>query len=68
MAVDPVTHAVYVTNNGDKTLSVIDGSRHNVRTTLDVGTHPSGVAVDPVTHTVYIANRDDDSVTVLKPR
>jgi YVTN family beta-propeller protein len=49
--VDPVTHAVYVTDNGGKSVSVIDGSTHKVTDTIAVGNNPDGVAVDPDTHT-----------------
>jgi serine/threonine-protein kinase len=59
VAVDPGTHAVYVTNavaNG--TVSVIDPAVHTVTATIPVGKFPLSVAVDPATHTIYVANAD----------
>jgi serine/threonine protein kinase, bacterial len=59
VAVDPGTHAVYVTNavaNG--TMSVIDPATHTVTATIPVGKFPLSVVVNPATHTVYVANAD----------
>ena len=56
VAVDPGTHAVYVANAFDNTVSVIDASTRTVTATVPVGYDPVGVAVDPGTHTVYVTN------------
>ncbi len=62
MAVDPVTHTAYVTNERvDNTVSVIDEATNTVTATIAVGSDPYGVAVDPTTHTVYTANYNDDT-------
>jgi len=56
VAVDPGTHAVYVANAFDNTVSVIDASTRTVTATVPAGKYPQGVAVDPGTHTVYVTN------------
>jgi len=66
VAVDPGTHTVYVTNNNDDTVSVIDASTRTVTATVPVGKKPGGVAVDPGTHTVYVTNFDDNTVSVIE--
>ncbi len=53
---DPATHTVYVTNNLDGTVSVIDGSTRTVTATVPVGKNPEAAAVDPGTHTVYVTS------------
>ena len=56
VVVNPVTNRVYVTNNGDTTVSVIDGSTNTVVATVTVGVSPNGIDVDLETNTVYVAN------------
>jgi YVTN family beta-propeller protein len=69
VAVDPGTHNVYVANNADNTVSVIDetgdGSTGTVTATIGVGVAPSGVAVDPSTQKVFVANSVDNTVSVI---
>ena len=61
VAVDPVTHAVYVTHKGpdgnDGRVSMIDGSTRTITATVGVGDNPRAVAVDSGTHTVYTITR-----------
>jgi YVTN family beta-propeller protein len=56
VAVDPTTHTVYATNLDDGTVSVIDGSTHDVVTNVEVGEFPADVAVNPGRATVYVAH------------
>jgi YVTN family beta-propeller protein len=63
VAVDAVTHRVYVANYADDTLSVIDGGR--VLATVKVGRGPQNIAVDAKRKRVYVANFHGDSVTVI---
>ena len=65
VAVNPVTNTVYVTNEGDGTVSVISGSTGTVTGTIPVGTGPRGVAVNTVTNTAYVANFFDNTVSVI---
>ena len=65
VAVDNATHTVYVANNADNTVSVINAATCNARDTADCGQHPAtvkvgaapiGDAVDQRTDTVYVVN------------
>jgi DNA-binding beta-propeller fold protein YncE len=72
--VDTATDTVYVANQDDNTVSVLDGAacspdhiggcRKSSPTTL-TGDGPVGVAVDQPTHTVYETNREAHSVSVI---
>ena len=69
IAVNTVTHLIYVTNYLSNNLSVIDGS--NIAglalapTTLMAGTNPYAVAVNSVTNFVYVGNKGSNTVTVI---
>jgi YVTN family beta-propeller protein len=65
IAVDPVTHTIYVTNQSGNSVSVINGGTDAVTATVGVGSSPAGIAVDPATNTVYVANEGSDSVSVI---
>jgi YVTN family beta-propeller protein len=62
---------VYVTNGGERTVSVIrtsssiDAPYGEVVATVPVGMKPSGVAVSPNGDYVYVTNRLDDTVSVI---
>jgi YVTN family beta-propeller protein len=73
LAVDQGLHTLYVANNLDETLSVIntdtcDATTHSgcsVRApTMSVGGGPQAVVVDPSTNTVYTANLNDNNVSI----
>jgi YVTN family beta-propeller protein len=68
VAVDPGTHTVYVTNQGDNTVSVIDPSTRTVTATMPTGMAPQNVAVDPGAHTVYVPDNGDNTVSVIESR
>jgi YVTN family beta-propeller protein len=77
LVVDPVTQSVFVVNQLDSTVSVIDGARCNALDTAQCGQRPPDVAagffsgyldVDIVSDTVYVANYGEgagDTVSVL---
>jgi YVTN family beta-propeller protein len=69
MAASPDGNRVYVTNQGDGTLSVIDTNPTSVTynkviSTVKVGTSPSAVAVGPDGR-VYVANTGSGTVSVI---
>jgi DNA-binding beta-propeller fold protein YncE len=68
IAVDQHTHTLYVANQADNTLSVIDASRCNAAVTTgcfhrppatDLAA-PAGIAADAAVHTVYVASGTHD--------
>jgi YVTN family beta-propeller protein len=65
VAVNPATNRIYVTNNADDTVSVIDGTTNTVIATVDVGDYPDGIAVNPTTNRIYVANAGDNTVSVI---
>jgi YVTN family beta-propeller protein len=77
IAVNELTHTVYVANTAAGTVSVIDGSACNatVRSgcgrraaVTAVGISPRRVAVDAVTNTVYVTNAGSNTVTMIDGR
>src|SRR5579859_7748274 len=64
VAVNPVTNKIYALNNGDNTVSVIDGATNNTAKP-GAGTNPVAVAADFVTNKIYVANQGSNDVTVI---
>jgi DNA-binding beta-propeller fold protein YncE len=73
-ASNPRTHTVYVVNDGDDTVSVLDSASCNARDqagcpsvapTFVSGEFPGLVLPDPATGTVYVANIIGNTVSVL---
>ena len=68
VAVDQVDDTVYVTDEGDGTVSLINGRTDTVSSTLIVGGRPFGVAVDDTGTSqglVYVTTLDDNAVSVI---
>lgn len=73
-AFDRATDTVYVANQGDNTVSVVDARHCNsldtsgcaqTPATAPTGAGPFAIAIDDATHTVYVANQDDGTVSVI---
>jgi YVTN family beta-propeller protein len=73
-ALDSATDTLYVANDGDNTVSVVDTATCNAiftfgcgRTppTVAVGNAPDGLAVDQQTDTVYVSNYNDNTVSII---
>jgi YVTN family beta-propeller protein len=72
--IDAATDTVYVANQNENTVSVLDGAactltqqsgcRHPAPTTT-AGTGPQGIAVNQLTDTVYVGNQNDNDLTVI---
>jgi len=65
VAVNPATNIIYVVNQDDNTVAVIDGSTNEVTATITVGSYPVAVAANPATNRIYVANYGDDTVTLI---
>jgi YVTN family beta-propeller protein len=71
--IDPVLNRLYVTNNGDNTVSVFDATNVNLTAspamptlaTVTVGTGPIGVTALADGTKFYVANAGSDNVTVV---
>ena len=63
MAVDRVHNKVYVSNESDHNVMVIDGVTNSVVKTIEVGLFPRGVAVNEAMNKVYVANQSSNTVS-----
>ncbi|MGC9398439.1 MAG: YncE family protein [Anaerolineae bacterium] len=63
VAADPASGYVYVVNQQDETVSVLQDTE--VITTVTVGASPAALDVNPQTGYVYVVNSGSDSVTVI---
>jgi YVTN family beta-propeller protein len=64
--VSPDCAYVYVANNDDNTVSVIQTSRNKVIATRNVGMWPEGLTTSPTGEYVYVVNTGDDSLSVIQ--
>ena len=55
IAVNPSTNRIYVANQFDGTVAVIDGSKNVVTNTIPLGLALAGAAVNPKTNQVYVS-------------
>ena len=74
ITVNPSTDTVYVANNDDNTVSVIDGATCNathmggcgqIPQTVAVGNGPYSIAVDQRTDTVYVGNLTGSTLSLI---
>ena len=74
VAIDPTTNQVYVTNQEDTSVSMIDGAACNSQHTsgcsrtppkIAVGDYPGSIAVDPNAGTAYVSTPEGVSVIPL---
>jgi YVTN family beta-propeller protein len=64
VVVNPVTNQIYVANQGDGTVTAINGGTDQT-TVVTVGKDPVAAAVDPVTNKIYVANSESNTVTMI---
>ena len=64
VAVNPTTSRIYVANNGNSTVSVIDGATNTVMATV-AGVPSPSVAVNPATNRIYVINLLGPNVQVI---
>jgi YVTN family beta-propeller protein len=74
IAVDEAANTIYVVNQDDATVSVINGVHCNgvdtsgcnqTWSTIAVGNSPQALAFNPNNHTLYVANTNDDTVSII---
>src|SRR5438876_1209485 len=74
IAVDEITNTIYVVNQDDNTMSVIDGTHCNgadtsgcnqAWPTAPVGDSPQALTFSPNNSTIYVTNTNDDTVSVI---
>ncbi|MEA9986634.1 putative Ig domain-containing protein [Subtercola sp. RTI3] len=66
IAVDSVERKVFVTNDGDGTVTVLNADTGAViGSPITVGTHPERIAVDSVRHRAYVTNSSSQTVRVI---
>jgi len=56
---------IYVVNNSDNTVSVINPVSKNLIATIDVGSSPTGISYNPADKKAYVVNRGDNTVSVI---
>jgi YVTN family beta-propeller protein len=65
LAVDPVTHRVYITSRDNDRLLMLDGFTYRVLGQAAVGDSPWGVAVDSTSKRVYVADFASGDLRIL---
>ena len=65
VAVNSSTNRIYVVNNSDNTVSVIEGTTNAVVSTITVGSYPYGVGVNSTTNRIYVTNTQSNTVSVI---
>jgi DNA-binding beta-propeller fold protein YncE len=77
VTVDQANDTVYVANNNDGTVSVVNGARCNARIasgcdstspTVTTGANPQFVAYDASSRTVFVVNQGDNTLSAINTR
>ncbi|MFA9560390.1 S-layer homology domain-containing protein [Evansella sp. AB-rgal1] len=67
-AINPNGTQVFVTNRGDRSVSVINPTNDTVIETISVGTSPHGVVFNSDGSKAYVANQGSSSLSVINTR
>jgi len=65
LVVNTTAHLIYVVNQGDNTVSIIDSQQLKVKAVVKVGTAPGAIAADPPANLVYVANAGSGTVSKI---
>ena len=65
IAINNNTNTLYVLNQNDNNITVLDGFTYSKITTIPVGTNPSGITFNKLTNKIYVANTGNNSVSVI---
>jgi YVTN family beta-propeller protein len=68
IAIDSLSHRVYVANNRGDTVTVIDGTNDSVIATVKTSGGPYAIVVDSATNRAFVANLAGGSLTVIDGR
>lgn len=60
-------HRIFVTNEKDGTVTVIDSRTNKEETTIKVGEQPRGIGLAPDGSELYVALGDENKITVINP-
>ena len=62
------TYRIFVTNEKDNTVSVIDSQTNKVEETIDVGKRPRGIGLAPDGSELYVAVSEENAIAVIDPK
>ena len=66
VSADPtLAYTVYVSNERDNTVSVVDSNTMQVVATIPVGQRPRGITISHDGSVVYLCASDDDTIQIL---
>lgn len=65
VAVNSNTNMVYATDSKSSNVSIIDGSRNLLVTTIAAPKGPYGVAVNPATNVIWVGSENDDVISAI---
>ena len=65
VAYDSGMGEIFVTNEGDNTVSVISDGNNSVVATIAVGEYPTGVVYDPAKGEIFVSNGGANTVSVI---
>jgi len=61
------TGRIFVTNERDDTVSVINGSTLEVEATIEIGDRPRGIGISPDGNEIYVAVSEENKIKVINP-
>ena len=64
-AVNPLTSTVYVTDEFNNTIYLLNTHTNKVTSTLTDGNNPLVLAANPLTSTTYVTNRANNTVSLI---
>ena len=65
IAINPVTNTIYVTNEYEGTVAVIDGETNHVSSNIDIGSRAEAISVNPTTNIIYVINRAASTIAII---
>ncbi|MCI4326119.1 MAG: YncE family protein [Thermoplasmata archaeon] len=66
IAIDPIDHAVYLTNETGSSVLIVNATTLSVQSTLSVGSGPVGIAWDPAAGDMVVANPGSNTTSWIR--